>query len=272
MGNEGREVNGGSLPGWGYVLNRLREDSRHASALSAVEGQIGHPGVKGRFRELLVNNLLVPWLPAAVGCGTGLIVDHEQRVMEASQDDVILFDQFLAPSVLASSGSTHGVYLFDNVLCRVEVKSSLAKADLAAFVEKSKTISGLRLAARPDRDQREVFGALNFLVAFDSQVARGQELSFLIDAMRAADLDPLSGVVSGMCIGQVGFWILGRTADGIRAWKQLRVTEPEDPFAYLVGLISNSCFDQRAARLGIEPVGGGIGLYLDHPFDFVGGR
>lgn len=58
--------------------------------------------------------------------------------MEANQDDVILFDQFLAPSVLASSGSTHGVYLFDNVLCRVEVKSSLAKADLATFVKKSK--------------------------------------------------------------------------------------------------------------------------------------
>lgn len=90
--------------------------------------------------------------------------------------------------------------------------------------------------------------------------------------MRAADLDPLSGVVSGMCIGQVGYWILGQTADGVRAWKELRFTQLEDPFAYLVGVISNSCFNQRSARLGIEQVGGGIGLYLDHPFDLVDGQ
>lgn len=35
-----------------------------------------------------------------------MIVDHEQRLMEARQDDIIPFDQFLAPAMLA-----HGVRL-----------------------------------------------------------------------------------------------------------------------------------------------------------------
>jgi len=89
--------------------------------------------------------------------------------MQAAQDDIILFDSLLAPSVLASSNSSHGVYLFDNVLCRVEVKSVLTKNDLVSFAQKSKAISELKVTA-PLYPAPEVFGAFNMLVAFDSAV------------------------------------------------------------------------------------------------------
>ena len=65
--------------GTNYVLGRLRCDSRHVCDLALHEGQVGHAGVKGRFRELLLNNLLVPWLPASMGCGTGVIIDCKQE-------------------------------------------------------------------------------------------------------------------------------------------------------------------------------------------------
>ena len=250
------------------MLNRLREDCRHTCALASVDGTIGHPCIKGGFLELLLNNLLIPWLPAAVGCGTGMIVDHEQRVMEASQDDIILFDQYLAPAMLASTNSTHGVYFFDNVLCRVEVKSALTKADLRLFVRKSKAVSELKLSARPGRDE-PVFGAINTLAAFDTEVATGKELDYLREALVAEGVDPVGGVASMMCIARRGFWLLGEADDGTRRWKQLRAATPDDPLAYFVGVTSNTCFAQRAARLGIQPLGGGIGLYLDSPYDFV---
>jgi len=249
-----------------YVLSRLREDSRHTVALAQVDGQIGHPGVKGCFRELLLNNLLLPWLPSAVGCGTGVIVDHQQAVVDAGQDDIILFDQLLAPSLLASPNSTHGVYCFDNVLCRVEVKSKLTNAGLNDFAKSSKAIAALKLAARPGQ-QPEVFGALNLIASFNTAIAEGKELEYLVEEMRGEGLDPCGGVVSGVCIAQRGFWLLGAAPDGQRAWKQLRTETADDPLAYFVGVVSNSCFDQRAARQGLKPVGGGLGLYLDHPFD-----
>ena len=197
-----------------------------------------------------------------------MIVDHEQRVMEASQDDIILFDQYLAPAMLASTNSTHGVYFFDNVLGRVEVKSVLTKADLRLFVRKSKAVSELKLSARPGRDE-PVFGAINTLAAFDTKVARGKGLDYLCETLRAEGRDPVGGVGSSMCIARRGFWLLGETDDGARRWKQLRASTPDDPLAHFVGVTSNTCFAQRAARLGIQPLGGGIGLYLDHPFDFV---
>lgn len=251
-----------------YILDRLREDSRHTASLSQIDGQVGHPGVKGRFRELLLNNLLAPWLPVAVGTGTGIIVDHEQRVFDAGQDDIIIFDQMLSPAVLASTNSTHGVYLYDNVLCRVEVKSTLTKADLTSFAQSSKKISELKLATRHPDQSPDVFGTLNFLAAFDTQVALGQELTYLCDAIAAEGVDPTGGIVSMLCIANRGLWLVAVKDDGTRAWKKLRMS-PNDPLAYFVGIVSNSCFDQRAARMGVKQLGGGIGLYLDHPFDWV---
>lgn len=84
-------------------------------------------------------------------------------------------------------------------------------------------------------------------------------------------VDPDGGVMSTMCIANRGFWALARADDGTKAWKQLRITDPDDPLAYFVGFLSKSCFRQRSARLGIRPLGGSVGLYLDHPFDWVDG-
>ena len=72
-----------------------------------------------------------------------------------------------------------------------------------------------------------------------------------------------------MAIATRGFWLLGQTKDGSRAWKELMIEDPVDPMVYFVGVASNSCFAQRSRRLGISPLGGGVGTYLDHPFQWV---
>ena len=253
--------------GTNYVLGRLRCDSRHVCDLAVHERQIGHPGVKGRFRELLLNNLLVPWLPPSVGCGTGVIIDCEQEVIDAKQEDIILFDSLLAPPILASPQSTHGVYFFDSVLCRIEVKSKLTKADLKSFVDTSTKIAHLKLLAKPGAPP-QVFGAFNMLVAYESEIAADQELTYLCEEMSELGLDSGCGIVSAMCIANRGFWLLGED-DGNRRWQKLRVADPGDPLSYFVGVVSNSCFDQRAKRQGVQPLGGGIGRYLDQPYEWV---
>ncbi len=67
-------------------------------------------------------------------------------MVEAGQEDIVIFDPVLAPSVLASANLTQGVYFFDSVLCRIEVKSRLRKADLAAFAGSSERLAQLALA------------------------------------------------------------------------------------------------------------------------------
>ncbi len=40
-----------------------------------LSGELGHQGVKGLLREIVVRNLLAPILPPLVEIGTGIIVD-----------------------------------------------------------------------------------------------------------------------------------------------------------------------------------------------------
>ena len=40
-----------------YIKKRLISDSQHILELAKNEAEIGHPVIKGRFREILVNNL-----------------------------------------------------------------------------------------------------------------------------------------------------------------------------------------------------------------------
>ena len=92
-----------------YIINRLRADAKHVLELSGQQVVLQHQGIKGRFRELLINNLLAPWLPPYCGCGTGMIIQgkgNNHRI--ATQDDIIVYDKFITPPVLVYSF----VYLF----------------------------------------------------------------------------------------------------------------------------------------------------------------
>ena len=124
-----------------YILNRLRIDSERVLALAENEGLLQHPGLKGRFRELLVDNLLLPWLPPYVTCGTGTIVDANGTLREYSQDDVVIYDKSLAPPVLISEHAPEGVFLFNNVILRIEVKSLANKKEIRKFVQASLELS-----------------------------------------------------------------------------------------------------------------------------------
>ena len=93
-----------------YIRERLRADAAHLVARAAAEQVIVHKGLRGRFRELLVDAILSPWLPPYVGCGTGMIVDDADRIREATQEDVVLFDRSLVPAILAHAHTMEGVY------------------------------------------------------------------------------------------------------------------------------------------------------------------
>jgi len=60
-------------------------------------------------------------------------------------------------------------------------------------------------------------------------------------------------------------WILAPGEDdGHRRCRSSGSPIPAIP-VLLRGVVSHSCFDQRAKRQGVQPLGGGIGLYIDHP-------
>ncbi len=68
-----------------------------------------------------------------------------------------------------------------------------------------------------------------------------------------------------------GFYKIGME-NGKKVWQKHMSSDPLDHIAWFVGCLSNSCFEylvQRQGRDSINSLEGGIGLYLDHPFETV---
>lgn len=255
-----------------YIIDRLRSDARHLLLLAENEGKLQHKGLKGRFRELLIDNLLSPWLPPDVRCGTGMIIDNENRQRDSTQDDIIIYDNSLCPPVLVSDAAPEGVFLYNSVLARLEVKSLLNRGELEKFVSSSIEISKFEVSVPPGC-QRRFTGALNLLFAYrsDQKKEENNEIYRLIDVIKKKSLDPLSRIVSMICIPGWGFYKIG-LKDGGPIWQKHRSEDPLDHIAWLIGCISNSCFQYRIERQGRDKgnsLENGVGLYLDHPFDEI---
>jgi hypothetical protein len=93
-----------------YILGRL--NAAHLLARADHESQLQHQGIKGRFRELLINDILTPWLPPYILCGTGIVIAAENKVRQFTQDDIIVYDRSLVPPVLAAvNHASEGVFL-----------------------------------------------------------------------------------------------------------------------------------------------------------------
>ena len=264
--------------GGDYVLERLRADARHVIDLANVESAIGHGGVKGRHRELLLDHLLRPWLPFGVQCGTGIIIDREQPVARSGQDDIVVYDPLIIPPVLAAGSQGDGVFLFDGVYFRIEVKSRLRRSDVTAFVESSLRVSEMRRTTHSrEHADRFVTAPISALVGFTSDLRIGSEIQTLFRALSLRGVPIDRGIISMMCIADRGFWNFGPDNAGpsndaserssSRWFKLDPITDSGDPLAYFIGNLSHTTFLERVRRLGLTPAsGGGVGMYLPNRF------
>jgi hypothetical protein len=128
-----------------YLVERVKAASADALALSEIKRAITHPGIRGRLQELLIDNLITPWLPPYVQSGTGMIIDAAGEARQFTQDDIILFDKSIVPPILSSPlGTSEGVFLYNSVIARIEVKSKLTRSDLQKFISSSRDIAKLK--------------------------------------------------------------------------------------------------------------------------------
>ncbi len=255
-----------------YILSRLRSDAAHTIDLAEHESRLQHSGLKGRFRELLIDNILTPWLPPYVSCGTGMIIAAENKLRQSTQDDIIVYDQSLVPPILASVRAPEGVFLFNSVLARIEVKSTLTRRYVEAFVNSSLEIAALKFSVHPNCTPN-LEAPFNLLFAFTSDSDGKDDPDFEVKRLHAVmgecKVDPKSGIVSMLCVPGKGFWKLGVGKNGDRVWLRLDSSLAYDHLVWFVGCVSNSCFLGHALRQGRDPtlgLEGGIGNYLPSPY------
>jgi len=256
-----------------YLRERVRADAAHLVARATVERAVAHKGLRGRFRELLVDALLAPWLPPYAGCGTGMIVDVLDRVRESTQEDIVVFDRSLVPAVLAHPTALEGVFPVDGVLMRIEVKSSLTRAELRSAVMAAAEIYDMQFSIASSTPSVLPISAV-FAYASDLQGDGDSELRRLLDVVEECGLHysgachGLPGPIGALCVVGRGAWGFGQLpGEEAACWSHAVMRDAHDEIIHFIGAASNTCFGVHGNREGRgeyrdRPAGGGIGNFI----------
>jgi hypothetical protein len=207
-----------------------------------------------------VDGILEPWLPATVRCATGTVVSFQNSFRSKTQEDILLIDQSISPSVLIKQHVQEGVYMRNSVLARIEVKSCLDSSGFDEFLTSCKEFHQLRLDLDEERFEAKKVALmeLNMLVAFKSPVQKHTVFSWF-SSIR-------DGSISAVCVLEHGFWKLNRNSD----WDEYKcrtAINSVERLAAFVGLMSNTAFSQHMAAQGrdrLSSLESGVGYYFNN--------
>ena len=251
-----------------YILERLRTDAAHTIAAAECETAIQHAGQRGRLREILVGNLLTPWLPPFCKCATGMIIEAKNKPRKSTQDDILVIDPMISPPMLANIDGPDGVFHLNSVLLRIEVKSKITQKGFRHFINASSEITKMEFSKQPGCKAKFTH-PLSILVAFKSDCSNDDwdnELRRFWKAMKKMKCAKPLGFVSAICIIDKGFWFLGGPAGKrIACWYRFVTERQDDRLAYLVRKISDFAFRAHIERQGRDPSQSlevGVGSFL----------
>jgi len=97
---------------------------------------VGHPFLKGRIREIALDNLFKPLLPAGFEIGTGKVIDH--KGYQSSEIDLIIYNRSVLPTIMYSK--REGLFPAETCFYAIEVKSEANPAQIRDAIAKAKDL------------------------------------------------------------------------------------------------------------------------------------
>lgn len=169
--------------------------------------EIDHPGLRGRVREIAVERLIRPFLPAPFDIGTGKIVDANGK--QSSETDVIIYSRDILPSIMYSERD--GLFPIESTFFSIEIKSRLTSVELNDAIKKAERLAGLDYLYGYHTDdaqqvEHKFMTTMPLLFAFDSDltVEGKDELQRYMEK----DIDWLSSPkLKAICVLGRGMWL-----------------------------------------------------------------
>jgi hypothetical protein len=257
------------------VAEHIEAAAAGVIARSKVVAAHSHGGLKGTFREILISELLEPWIPQSCGVGTGAVIyGLEKGPTFKGQDDIIVFDKSICPPILAKRDNNLGFYLYNSTLLRVEIKSKLDVAGLDDFIRSSHNLTSGGFVGRPGAQitDKQQTAPHNMLIALDSTISSNSdplaEITRFNDRCRKFGSRFRDGMIDAICILNRGLFAL-RGSPPNRFWARSDAEEPERQLAQCVAMISSTASVAHITRQGRDPLKtleAGIGLFV--PINF----
>jgi hypothetical protein len=133
-------------------------------AAANSSGLIDQSVLKGRLREIVVAELLRPFLTPHIKATTGTIVDPHGN--QSKQIDIILYDEQVVPPILYTS--SEGIIPCHAVVATVEVKSCLDRTELRKAVDNARSVKTLHY----DYERTPFSGEVGFRRLFDAELLK----------------------------------------------------------------------------------------------------
>lgn len=236
-------------------INSALHRARNAS-------EIEHPGLRGRAREIFLQDMLKPILPPYVEFGGGKLVDSEGN--QSAETDAVIYSSHTLPPLLFEMG--FGLYPVEAAIYAIEVKSKLTATELSSTIKKFSRLQDLVYLPSATNERFEPAGpssapVIPCLFAFDTDLSdSGKD-----ELERYRELDPNSEVkpaVPVFCVAGRGYWWF-KPNEPAEKWIKHLPTENNEEILEFIGGVANT-IPEQIIRKG-RPA---FGNYLIQPRGF----
>jgi hypothetical protein len=220
------------------VIDLVRAKFANLKKFSEALSGVDHKVLRGRFREILIEELLASYLPSTVELLTGTILGANGEVRTArNEDDVVIFDNTWAPLLLRSRGRD-AIMPITGVRAHIEVKSNVTVDDIRGAIAAADELSRMAIKVAP----------IGLLFAFDTTIGTSHHIpDLLMKAVNDLGSVPIKNgstcPIQGVCIMGRGSWYLqpGSPDNKGSGWYKVEANEDRELLAF-ISIRSNSIF------------------------------
>lgn len=224
------------------LINKIDKAIKDAKLISP---KLEHGYLIGKFKEILIDQLIKPMLASKYSTGSGKITDAKDNV--SSEVDVVIYSKELIPPVLFSEN--FGVYPSESVLSCIEVKSKLDNDELNDVFNKYKIIKEKIKYEAGEYDEND--NPVNHLLFdFTRELFAFSSTQNVFDQYKKIDPNwNIEPIINNLCIVDVGCWSFCA-----KKWSFTSTnTDHEEVVSYLSNLIntlSKVAESRKTPRIG----------------------
>jgi hypothetical protein len=229
------------------VKNLIRDfvtrDVSKAIESYKLAASLKHQGLKGKAREIFVQQLFRPLLSADFGLGSGTITDKYGN--QSGETDVVLYCPEIMPPIDAKEPA--GYFPIEACIYAFEVKSVVTAAELKDAIKKAQAIDRLESIHFTNRGPASTRPIVT-LFGFSSDLKSGPEKEFarfkaLIDVAGPNKFGLPS--IRVFCVVGKGYWFWNN------GWHRLGIETKHAEVLGLVAGVLNSIRAEKQNRYGL---------------------
>lgn len=181
------------------LINKIDKAIKDAKLISP---KLEHGYLIGKFKEILVDQLIKPMLASKYSTGSGKVTDAKDNI--SSEVDIVIYSKELIPPVLFSEN--FGVYPSESVLSCIEVKSKLDKTELTDTYNRYKLIKEKIEYEAGTYDEND--NPVNHkLLDFTREVFAFSSVLNIFDLYKTIDSNwNTEPIINNLCIVGMGCW------------------------------------------------------------------